>query len=150
MGSEGDYSDFSLHLGYVMGVLGLFSAFTFTLICLIIVEIADPSIFPIQALLLFLSILFYLSLFLLADTLAMDNRYCGKLPQWAGSFKVFEYSLFVLFDVFGLVVPLIFLSWSMFVLASVTIIIFVVFSVLAVKFIVLPLLRFRRAQGSER
>ncbi len=149
MDSDGDYSDFSLHLGYVMGVLGLFSAFTFTLICLIIVEIADPSIFQIQAILLFLSILFYLSLYLLADTLAMDNYYCGKLPRWEGSFKAFEYSLFVLFNSFGLVVPLIFLSWSLFLLAGVTAIIFAVFSILGVKFILWPLLRFRRS-SSER
>jgi hypothetical protein len=142
-----DYSDFSLHLGYVMGVLGLFAAFTFTLICLIIAEISDPSIFQIQAILLFLSILFYLSLILLADTLAMDNYYCGKLPPLVGSYKIFEYALFILFDMFGLVVPLIFISWSLWLLAEITTIIFTISSILAIKFILIPLLKVRKSQS---
>ncbi len=144
--TDEDYSDFSLHLGYVMGALGLFSAFTFTLICLIVAEVADPSVFQIQIILMFLSLLFYLSLYLLADSLAMDTHYCGKLPRLVGTYKFFEYALFVLFDMFGLVVPVLFLSWSLFTLAGICVIIYAVFSVMAVQFVIRPLIKFRKLQ----
>ena len=140
------YQDFSLHMGYVIGVIGLFCAFTFTLICLIIAEIADPSIFQIQVILLLLSLLFYVSLYLLADSLAMDLHYCGRLPPLVGSYKAWEYGVFVLFYMFGLVVPLIFLSWSLFTIAAICVVIYGIFSIMAIQFIVRPLLKFRKLQ----
>lgn len=151
MGTKGDsdYVDFSRHLGCLMRVLGLFSAFTFTLICLIITQIADPSLFHVQVLLLFLSVLFYLSLYLLADTLNMDTNYCGNLPPLVGSYKAFEYALFVLFNLFALTVPMLFLSWHLYLLAVISSVVFVVFSVLSIKFIVLPLLKARKPQASK-
>lgn len=139
------YQDFSLHMGYVIGTIGLFSAFTFTVICLIVAEIADPSIFQIQVILVLLSLLFYVSLYLLADSLNMDLHYCGRLPPFVGSYRAFEYGVFILFYMFGLVVPLLFLTWSLFTIAIVSLVMYGVFSVIAIQFILRPLLKFRKA-----
>lgn len=143
--SNEGYQDFSLHMGYVIGTIGLFSAFTFTVICLIIAEVADPNIFQIQIILLLLSLLFYVSLYLLADSLVMDLHYCGRLPPLVGSYKAFEYGVFILFYMFGLVVPLLFLTWSLFATAAVSFIMYGVFSVIAIQFILRPLLKFRKS-----
>ena len=145
--SDDGYQDFSLHMGYVIGTIGLFSAFTFTVICLIVAEIADPSVFQIQVILLLLSLLFYVSLYLLADSLTMDLHYCGRLPPLVGSYKAFEYGVFILFYMFGLVVPLLFLTWSLFPIATVSLVMYGAFSVVANLFIVRPLLKFRKATG---
>ena len=144
--SDVGYLDFSLHMGYVIGVIGLFCAFTFTLICLILAEIADPSIFQIQVILTLLSLLFYVSLYLLADSLALDLHYCGRLLPLVGSYKAFEYGVFVLFYMFGLVVPLIYFSWSQITIALIAATVYVVFSIMAMQFILRPLLKFRKQQ----
>ncbi len=145
--SNSGYSDFSIHMGYVIAVIGLFCAFTFSLICLLLAEIADPSVFQVQVILSLLGLLFYASLYLLADSLAMDLHYCGRLPPLVGSYKTFEYGVFVLFYMFGLVVPLILFSWSLFAIALVAVLIYGVFSVMAMQFIIRPLLKFRRSQN---
>lgn len=130
-----------------MGVLGLFSAFTFTLISLILAEIADASVFNMQVILFFLSMLFYLSLYLLGHTLAMNTYYVKKRPPFVGAYKVYEYGVFVLFELFGLVVPLIFIVWRLYLLAGVNCLAFAAFSIMGTKFILGPLLK---AQKSAR
>ncbi len=146
--ADDGYKDFSLHMGYVIGVIGLFCAFTFTLICLIVAEIANPSLLQIQVILSLLSLLFYLSLYLLADSLAMDLHYCGRLPPLIGSYRTFEYGVFILFYMFGLVVPLIFLSWSLFAVAMICVAMYMVFSGMAIHFILRPLLKFRKPRDT--
>jgi len=143
------YTDFIHHQGYAMGVLALFSAFTFTLMGLILAEVADASVFNIQVILFFLSMLFYLSLYLLGHTLAMNTYYVKKRPPFAGAYKVFEYGVFVLFELFGLVVPLIFIVWRLYLVAGVNCLAFAAFSIMAIKFILQPLLEAQKAHTRQ-
>ena len=132
-----------------MGVLGLFSAFTFTLIGLILAEVADASVFNIQVILFFLSMLFYLSLYLLAHTLAMNAYYVKKAPPFVGAYKVYVYGVPVLFELFGLVVPLIFIVWRLYLLAGVNCLAFAAFSIMGIKFILSPVLKAHNSRARQ-
>lgn len=127
-----------------MEVLSLFSAFTFAAICLIITEIADPSGFYVQSSLLFLSILFYISLYLLGDSLTRSLAYCKKRSMYSRHDFLSDVGVFVLFYLFGLVVAVIFLLWSLYVLFGISISVYAISSVAAAKLIILPFVQKRK------
>ncbi len=144
MGTCEDYSGWIQHNGYIMGVLGIFSAFTFAAICLIITGIPDPSVVYVQITLLYLSALFFVSLYLLGDSLTRSLSYCRRRSLFDRHDVMYNIGIFVLFYWFGLVVALIFLVWNLFVLFGVSIIMYIISGALASKFIIHPFLEKRK------
>ncbi len=139
----GDYYGWIQHNGFVMGVLGTFGAFTFAAICLIITSIADPSAFYVQVILLFLTGIFFVSMYLLGDSLTRSLSYCRRRSLYDRHDVVYNVGIFVLFYWFGLVVTLVFLIWGLFVLFGISLMMYVASGVLGSKFIVRPFLEKR-------
>ncbi len=79
----------------------------------------------------------------------MNTYYVKKRPPFDGVYKVFEYGMFALFELFGLVVPLIFVVWRLYLLAGVTCLAFAAFSIMATKFILGPLLKAQKPQNPK-
>lgn len=138
-----DYSGFIQHNGYVLGVLGAFAVFTFGAVCLIITVIPDPSKSHIQFTLLFLSVLFYISLYLLGDGLTRNLSLCRKRSVYDRHDVMYNIGVFTLFYLFGLNVVLIFLVWNLYVLSSISAITYVITGILGVRFVIQPLLQQR-------
>ena len=149
MKTNEDYSGFIDHNGYVMGVLGIFSAFTFGTICLVITRIPDPSAFHIQFGLAFIGALLYASLYLLGDCLTRSVHYCRKHSVYDRHDAMFNIGIFALFYLFGLIGALIFLVWNLFVLSAIYAIMFVVSGIAGAKFIVIPYLKERALDGPQ-
>ncbi len=150
MEQDEDYYGFIQHNGYVMGVLGAFSAFTFGTICLIITSIPDPSVFYIQSSLMFISALFYTSMYLLGDSLTRSLYYCRKRSVFDRHDVFYNAGIFVLFYLFGLIVALIFLVWNLYVISAICTVIYVISGIAASKFIISPLLAQRRLDRPQK
>lgn len=139
-----DYSGFIQHNGYVLGVLGAFAIFTFGTICLIITAIPDPSKLHIQFTLLFLSALFYASLYLLGDGLTRNLRLCRRRSLYDRHDVMYNIGVFALFYMFGLIVFLIFIVWNLYALSGICAIIYFTSGMAAARFIIKPLLQQRK------
>lgn len=145
-----DYSGFIQHNGYVIGVLSGFAAFTFGTICLIITSIPNPSQLNVQSTMLFLSILFYASMYLIGDGLTRNLSLCRKRSVYDNHDVVFNIGLFVLFYMFGLIVFLMFMLWDLFVLSGISVILYVATGIAGARFIVKPLLEQRRLDRTKK
>lgn len=145
-----DYSGFIQHNGYVIGVLSGFAAFTFGTVCLIITSIPDPGQLHVQFTMLFLSVLFYASMYLLGDGLTRNLSLCRKRSVYDSHDVVFNVGLFALFYMFGLMVFLIFLLWSLFVLSGICVILYIATGIAGARFIVKPLLQQRRLERPSK
>ncbi len=143
MGQSDDYSGFIFHNGYVLGALGAFAVFTFGAICHIITVIPDPSKLHIQLTLLFLSGLFYVSMYLLGDGLTRSLSLCRIRSAYDRHDVMYNIGIFVLFYLFGLVVLLVFLVWNLPILSGICAITYVTTGIMGVRFIIIPLLKQR-------
>jgi hypothetical protein len=106
------------HNKTIAQVLSLFCGFLFTSITILLTSLKNPGEVTSQVTLLFLTIVFYLSLFVLVDNLEMPFHYIGKIPAMTLKIRPFFF-LLVIFYLFGAANVMMF---SLFNLASLTII----------------------------
>jgi hypothetical protein len=88
------------HNKTIAQVLSLFCGFLFTSITILLSLFKNPEEVALQATLLFLAILFYLSLFVLIDNLEMPFHYIKNIPLLTLKIRPFFY-LLVIFYLFG-------------------------------------------------
>ena len=85
------YSPYFEHNKTIAHVLSLFSGFIFTSITLLLTRLNNTEDTLAQATLLFLTILFYVSLFVLIDNLEMPFHYIKNIPPMTLKVRPFSF-----------------------------------------------------------
>jgi hypothetical protein len=129
--NEEKYSSYFEHNKVIAQVLSLFSGFIFTSITLLLTRLNDLGDTFAQATLFFLTILFYMTLFVLINNLEMPFHYIKNIPLMTLKVRPFFF-LLVIFYLFGastvmmfLLIHLMYLSlisgviWSAIVIVSI-------------------------------
>ena len=107
-------------------VYTLVCGFTFTTITLFVTTFPDLQEMRVQAVLLFLTMIFDLFVYLIIWCLTEDSMYCSYLPPMTRRQRVWSNLTLVGLIFWGLSIPAMFLVWRLDVLALVTTVIWVV------------------------
>ncbi len=107
------YSDYFDHNRTIASVLSLFAGFLFTSMTILLNGLQNKTELLPQATILFLAVLFYLTLYVLLDNLEMGFHYIKKIPPLTMKVKPF-FNLLVIFYLFGAAIPLMFLLFGLF------------------------------------
>lgn len=114
--NKNPYSDYFDHNRTIVGVLSLFSGFLFTSITILLNQLQNKNEMLPQATLLFLTILFYIALYVLLDNLEMGFHYIKDIPPMTMKVRPF-FNLLVIFYLFGAATVLMFLLFGLFYLS---------------------------------
>ncbi len=93
-------------------MLSLFCGFLFTSITILLTSLQDKEIILAQATILFLTLIFYFSLYVLLDNLEMAFHYIKNIPPLTLKVKPFFY-LLLIFYFFGTSTVLMFLLYDL-------------------------------------
>jgi hypothetical protein len=117
--NENPYSDYFDHNRTIASVLSLFAGFLFTSITILLNGLQNKTeMFP-QATILFLTFLFYVTLYVLLDNLEMGFHYIKDVPSMTRKVRPF-FSLLVIFYLFGVATVLMFLLFGLFSLSLIS------------------------------
>src|SRR5512143_2703074 len=94
------YLEYFQHNTTIGGVLSLFCGFLFTSITILLTSLQNKEGVLAQATLLFLTLIFYLSLYVLLDNLEMAFHYIKNIPPLTLKVKPFFF-LLLIFYFFG-------------------------------------------------
>jgi len=103
----------------IMSVLSLFAGFLFTSITLLVAWFPNRTEFASQVTILFMALIFYMSLYVLLDNLEMGFHYIDKIPPMTLKVRPFLW-LLVIFYLFGTATILLFLLYGLVVLSVVS------------------------------
>ena len=117
--NEEKYSSYFDHNKIIAQVLSLFSGFIFTSITLLLTRLNDLGDSFAQATLLFLTILFYMTLFVLINNLEMPFHYIKNIPLMTLKVRPFFF-LLVIFYLFGASTVMMFLLFHLLYLSLVS------------------------------
>ena len=113
------YSDYFTHNGIIVGVLSLFCGFLFTSIAILLTTLQNRGGILGQATILFLTLVFYFSLFVLLDNLEMAFHYIKNIPPKTLKIRPF-FNLLLIFYLFGTSTVFMFLLFDLLYLAVVS------------------------------
>jgi hypothetical protein len=113
------YKEYFSHNRAIESVLSLICGFIFTAIILFLTTLPNPSEIFAQATLLFLTITFYLSLYVLIDNLEMGFHYIEKIPPLTLRVAPFFWTV-IIFYLFGTATVMMFVQYGLFYLAIVS------------------------------
>ncbi len=113
------YSQYFGHNGIIVGVLSLFCGFIFTSMTILLTTLQDKTGLLPQATLLFLTLIFYFSLYVLLDNLEMAFHYIENIPPMTLKIRPF-FNLLLVFYFFGTSTVLMFLLFGLNYLAFVS------------------------------
>jgi hypothetical protein len=116
---EKSYSEYFDHNRTIVGVLSLFSGFLFTSITILLNWLQNKNELLAQATFLFLTLLFYLSLYVLLDNLEMGFHYIKDIPPLTLKVRPF-FNLLLIFYLFGAATVLMFLLFNLFYLSLIS------------------------------
>lgn len=120
------YAEYFAHNTTIGGVLSLFCGFLFTSITILLTSLQNKEGMLAQATILFLTLIFYFSLYVLLDNLEMAFHYIKKIPPLTLKVKPF-FSLLLIFYFFGTSTILMFLLFDLLYLAIFSAVIWLVF-----------------------
>ena len=118
------YSEYFGHNGVIVGVLSLFCGFLFTSITILLTSLQNKEGPLAQATILFLTLIFYFSLYVLLDNLEMAFHYIEDIPPLTLKVRPF-FNLLLIFYFFGTSTILMFLLFNLLFLALISAIIWV-------------------------
>jgi hypothetical protein len=107
------YSDYFDHNRTIVSVLSLFAGFLFTSITILLGGLQNKTEVLPQATILFLTFLFYVTLYVLLDNLEMGFHYIKDIPSMTLKVRPF-FNLLVIFYLFGAGNVLMFLLFGLF------------------------------------
>jgi hypothetical protein len=107
------YSDYFDHNRTIVSVLSLFAGFLFTSITILLGGLQNETEVLPQATILFLTFLFYVTLYVLLDNLEMGFHYIKDIPPMTLKVRPF-FNLLVIFYLFGAGNVLMFLLFGLF------------------------------------
>ncbi len=113
------YSHYFEHNNTIGSVLSLFCGFLFTSIAILLTSLQNKEGVLAQATILFLALIFYLSLYVLLDNLEMAFHYIDNIPPLTLKVKPFFFLLLV-FYFFGTSTILMFLLFNLLYLAAIS------------------------------
>jgi hypothetical protein len=113
------YSEYFSHNGVIVQVLSLFCGFIFTSITILLTFLQNKEGLLAQSTILFLTLIFYFSLFVLLDNLEMAFHYIEDIPPLTLKVRPF-FSLLFIFYLFGSSTILMFLLFDMLSLAEIS------------------------------
>jgi hypothetical protein len=116
------YSEYFGHNGVIVGVLSLFCGFLFTSITILLTSLQNKEGSLAQATILFLTLIFYFSLYVLLDNLEMAFHYIEDIPPLTLKVRPF-FNLLLIFYFFGTSTILMFLLFNLVILAIISAII---------------------------
>jgi hypothetical protein len=111
--NEEPYREYFEHNRTIVSVLSLFAGFLFTSITILLSFLQNKNETLSQATILFLTLLFYLSLYVLLDNLEMGFHYIKDIPLMTLKVKPF-FNLLVIFYLFGAGTVFMFLLFGLF------------------------------------
>jgi hypothetical protein len=117
--NKNPYSEYFDHNRTIVGVLSLFSGFLFTSITILLNWLQNRNELLAQATILFLTLLFYLSLYVLLDNLEMGFHYIKDIPPLTLKVRPF-FNLLLIFYLFGTATILMFLLFNLFYLSLIS------------------------------
>ena len=121
---KSSYSEYFGHNGVMVGVLSLFCGFLFTSITILLTSLQNKEGPLFQATILFLTLIFYFSLYVLLDNLEMAFHYIEDIPPLTLKVRPF-FNLLLIFYFFGTSTILLFLLYNLLFLALISAIIWV-------------------------
>lgn len=127
---EESYSTYFDHNRTIVGVLSLFSGFLFTSITILLNWLQNKNELLAQATILFLALLFYLSLYVLLDNLEMGFHYIKDIRPSTLKVRPF-FNLLLIFYLFGATTVLMFLLFDLFYLSLVSGVIWIIIVILS-------------------
>ena len=116
------YSEYFGHNGVIVGVLSLFCGFLFTSITILLTSLQNKEGSLAEATILFLTLIFYFSLYVLLDNLEMAFHYIEDIPPLTLRVRPF-FNLLLIFYFFGFSTILMFLLFNLAILAIISAII---------------------------
>ncbi len=116
---KAEYSEYFQHNTTIGSVLSLFCGFLFTSITILLTTLQNKEGVLAQATILFLALIFYLSLYVLLDNLEMAFHYIKNIPPLTLKVKPFFF-LLLIFYFFGTSTVLMFLLFNLVYLAAVS------------------------------
>jgi hypothetical protein len=116
---ENQFSDYFAHNERIIVVLSLFCGFLFTSITLLLTTLQNRGGLLGQAAILFLTLVFYFSLYTLLDNLEMAFHYIKNIPPLTLKIRPF-FNLLLIFYLFGTSTVFMFLLYDLFYLAVIS------------------------------
>ncbi len=122
---KASYSEYFGHNGVIVGVLSLFCGFLFTSITILLTSLQNKEGTLFQATILFLTLIFYFSLYVLLDNLEMAFHYINDIPPLTLKVRPF-FNLLLIFYFFGTSTILMFLLFNLSYLATISSVIWII------------------------
>ena len=97
---KNSYSDYFAHNSVIVGVLSLFCGFLFNSIAILLNSLQSRGSMLGQGTILFITLVFYFSLYVLLDNLEMAFHYIDDIPSLALKVRPF-FNLLLVFYLFG-------------------------------------------------
>jgi hypothetical protein len=97
---KGPYSDYFEHNNVIVQVLSLFCGFLFTSLTILLTWLQNKEEILAQTTILFITLLFYVSLYVLLDNLEMRFHYIENIPPLTLKIRPF-FNLLMIFYLFG-------------------------------------------------
>jgi hypothetical protein len=110
--NENPYSDYFDHNRTIAGVLSLFAGFLFTAITILLSVLQNKTELLPQITILFITFLFFVTLYALLDNLEMGFHYIKEIPQMTLKVRPFL-NVLVIFYLFGVSTVLMFLLFDL-------------------------------------
>jgi hypothetical protein len=126
------YSEYFSHNSTIVNVLSLFCGFIFTSITILLTALQNKGGMLAQATILFLTLIFYFSLYVLLDNLEMAFHYIKDIPPLTLKVKPFFY-LLLIFYFFGTSTVLMFLLFDLLYLAVISAFIWIIIVITSVN-----------------
>ena len=122
------YPDYAQNLSNLMNGMFFFSGFTFTVVAILLTSLPNPKALQSQLTLLFLTTVFYLTLFLAFETL-VEVTFHVEMPPLKEHGGMVNALIFLTFLLIGLTFPLLFLVWNLTWLAAISGLIWLMFGI---------------------
>ena len=126
------YSEYFSHNNTIVGVLSLFCGFLFTSITILLTALQNKGGVLAQATILFLTLIFYFSLFVLLDNLEMAFHYIENIPPLTLKIKPFFF-LLLIFYLFGTSTVFMFLLFDLLYLAAISGVVWALFVIASIN-----------------
>ena len=144
---ETDYSDYIKHMSSFNSEFTFIAGFTFTTLTLLITLLPDPSSIMAQLTFFFLAILFDLLIFLVSWNTINNIYFCRNVPPLTKRLAMFNWLLFLCFNLSGVAIILVFLLSDLIYLAIASGIVWALSVIANFIFTYKPLLEFRETRA---
>lgn len=126
------YSDYFEHNNVIVQVLSLFCGFLFTSLTILLTWLQNKEEILAQTTILFITVLFYVSLYVLLDNLEMRFHYIENIPPLTLKIRPF-FNLLMIFYLFGTATIMMLLLSGLFTLSLISAVIWAVIVILSIN-----------------